>query len=377
MKNIKSITLFVISFLLLGIKSFAQQEAAAPSTIGLSDTAVLWILVTFVFILFLVTFAMAKAIISLAKSKHLWEKVTKKVAPVLVFGLLFSGLSAQAQTENAAVEEVFVLSDFLLYTLLTTIFIFFSTILFLINILRKLLKELRGETAEKEETVFVAINKTLTDAVPIEEEESILLDHNYDGIKELNNNLPPWWKWMFYLTIIFSFVYIFRYHFSGSGKLQAAEYEEEMLIAAADKKAFMEKSANSVDESSVKVVTEFTKGKEIFIEMCAACHGKNMEGGVGPNLTDEYWIHGGSIQDVFKSIKYGFPEKGMIAWQSQLSPAQMQEIASYIASMKGSNPANAKAPQGNLWVEEGAAVTSNDSLNVTSTDSTKVAVIEP
>src|SRR6478735_8271351 len=107
--------------------------------------------------------------------------------------------------------------------------------------------------------------------------------------------------------------------------------------------------ADRVDENSVKLLTAKDKlqsGEAIYQKNCVACHGKLGEGGVGPNLTDAYWLHGGDIQSVFKTIKYGVPSKGMIPWQTQLSPAQIQEVASYINTFKGTNPPNGKAPQG-------------------------------
>lgn len=111
------------------------------------------------------------------------------------------------------------------------------------------------------------------------------------------------------------------------------------------------------------------KGKGSFVTKCAACHGQNGEGLVGPNLTDEYWIHGGGIKDIFKTIKYGWPEKGMISWESQIQPLEMQQIASFIYSLKGSKPANAKAPQGTIYIETAAVDTT---AKTAISDSTKV-----
>ncbi len=189
-----------------------------------------------------------------------------------------------------------------------------------------------------------------TDPVPIDREHEILLDHDYDGIRELDNRLPPWWVYMFYGTIVFSFFYIWFYHFSGTGKLQEEEYNHELAQA----EVMMKLAASKVDENSVTLLTSADKlksGEAIYISNCAPCHGKKGEGGVGPNLADEYWIHGGSIKDIFKTVKYGVPVKGMIPWQAQLGPGQIQEVSSYIKMMKGTNPPNPKAPQGELYQE--------------------------
>jgi cytochrome c oxidase cbb3-type subunit 3 len=186
----------------------------------------------------------------------------------------------------------------------------------------------------------------LTGAVPVDREYEILMDHEYDGIRELDNNMPTWWKWMFYVTVIFSFVYYFYYQF-GYGDTQLQEYDQSMIAAEAE----MKLHGSKVDEKTATVLTDATSieaGKTVFMENCVACHGKLGEGGVGPNFTDDYWLHGGDIKSVFKTIKFGVPEKGMIPWQAQLSPVQIQEVASYILTLKGANPPNAKAPQGDL-----------------------------
>ena len=179
-----------------------------------------------------------------------------------------------------------------------------------------------------------------------------MLDHDYDGIRELDNNLPPWWKYMFYGTIIFAFVYIFRYHISGDGQLQTAEYLTEMEDAAAEKETAMANAGDQVTEDNISLLiseADLTKGAAIFAGNCATCHMADGGGGAGPNLTDEYWIHGGGISEVFSTIKYGVPAKGMIAWQTQFNPTQMQQVASYVLSLQGTTPANGIAPQGEIW----------------------------
>lgn len=197
--------------------------------------------------------------------------------------------------------------------------------------------------------------KRWTKAVPVTKEADVLLDHDYDGIRELDNSLPPWWVAMFYVTIAFALVYMVYYHFSGAGPSSAQEYEFQMAQAEEEKEAFLAKQANKVDESNVTALTdgnELAIGKTIYEANCVACHGAGGEGGVGPNMTDDYWIHGGSIKDIFKTIKNGVPEKGMIAWSAQLRPADMQRVASYIMTMRGTNPPNAKEPQGELYNPE-------------------------
>ncbi len=193
------------------------------------------------------------------------------------------------------------------------------------------------------------------DAVPIEREGEIILHEAHDGIRELDNRLPPWWVNMFILTIIWAVGYMYYYHWGGSGLSSTEEYKTEVEAAKKQIATALAGKANAVDESNVTAITDagaLGEGELIYKNTCAACHGLKGEGTVGPNFTDEYWIHGGGIKDLFKTIKYGVPEKGMISWQAQLKPADMQKVASYILTLQGTNPPNPKAPQGTLWKPE-------------------------
>lgn len=202
--------------------------------------------------------------------------------------------------------------------------------------------------------------------VAIENEKDILLHHDYDGIKELDNHLPPWWVNMFYLTIVFAVVYMLVFHIWNKAPLSGEEYEIAMEKAKKEVEAYQEKQGNAVDEKSVTLKLEDSKsvanGKAIFDANCMACHGANGEGTVGPNLTDEFWLHGGSIHDVFKTIKYGIPEKGMISWQSTIKPKDMEDVSNYILSLQGTKPANAKAPEGEKHVAETTSATSDSTV---------------
>ena len=193
----------------------------------------------------------------------------------------------------------------------------------------------------------------------MEEEAQLDAGHNYDGIRELNNITPPWFTAGFILTIIVAIGYLWRYHVSHSAPLQIEEFKMEMVQAEIEKSKYLSMQANNVDENSVIMLEapDIAAGKAIFIEKCVACHeahGGSKPGGVGPNLTDDYWIHGGSIKNIFTTIKYGWPDKGMISWKEQLSANQMAQVASFVKSLKGNNPAGAKEKQGELYVEEQA-----------------------
>ncbi|MHB1179132.1 MAG: cbb3-type cytochrome c oxidase N-terminal domain-containing protein [Daejeonella sp.] len=185
---------------------------------------------------------------------------------------------------------------------------------------------------------------------PLSEEKDLVMDHEFDGIVELNNPIPAWFMWLFYSTIAFAFVYLMYFHVLGIGKMQEEEYEAEMAEAKTEREAFLATSANNIDETSVKASTDagvISEGSAIYNKNCVACHGDKGQGLVGPNLTDQYWIHGGKVTSIFKTIKYGVPEKGMISWEKTLTPKQISDVSNYIISLKGTNPANGKAPQGN------------------------------
>jgi cytochrome c oxidase cbb3-type subunit 3 len=176
--------------------------------------------------------------------------------------------------------------------------------------------------------------------------DTLMEDHSYDGIHEFDNDLPPWWKYMFYATAVFAVVYLVNYHVL-NGPLQLEEYQAEMQQAALLQPAGGAGNANEkTDFQPLADAARLEAGKAAYVQNCAACHGQNGEGVVGPNLTDEYWLHGGGVNEIFKTIKYGVTSKGMVAWQGKLSDDQTLEVTSFILSVQGSKPANAKAPQG-------------------------------
>jgi len=207
---------------------------------------------------------------------------------------------------------------------------------------------------EKKASVFSKIRQAMTKSTPIEREDEIMFEHSYDGIRELDSKIPPWFSWLFILSIIFAAYYMIHYHVLGTGDLMYKEYEQEVMAATLEKEALI-KSGAFVNEDTVTLLTDVADlqtGREIYDANCIACHSADGGGIVGPNLTDEYWIHGGGIKNIFKVIKYGVPEKGMIAWQTQLNPNQMQAVASYVMSLEGTTPAAPKQPEGEIWEED-------------------------
>jgi cytochrome c oxidase cbb3-type subunit 3 len=183
-----------------------------------------------------------------------------------------------------------------------------------------------------------------------------LMGHSYDGITELDNPIPGWFMWLFYGTIGFGAVYWLNYHVLSDGMVQEREYAKAMEEGEQKRQIYLASIANKINENNVTLLDnpkDLEEGKVLFDQNCVACHGTYAEGKIGPNLVDDYWLHGGSVKDVFKVISEGVPAKGMIAWNTQLNPFQIQKVTSYIFSLQGTNPANPKAPQGEKYVPEG------------------------
>jgi mono/diheme cytochrome c family protein len=203
--------------------------------------------------------------------------------------------------------------------------------------------------------IFEAGERKVRKVVPVAAaaEAVLLTDHEYDGIRELDNPAPAWFQLLFYFTIAFAIVYMINYHMTGKQNTSNDEYLQEMTFAQMQKDELI-KTGALINESNVVALTEkadLDKGKEIFAANCVNCHSADGGGGVGPNLTDQYWIHGGGIKNIFTTIKYGVPAKGMITWQNQMNPKQIQQVASYVLTLQGTKAANPKAPEGNIWVD--------------------------
>ncbi|MBJ7881161.1 cbb3-type cytochrome c oxidase N-terminal domain-containing protein [Gelidibacter salicanalis] len=189
---------------------------------------------------------------------------------------------------------------------------------------------------------------------PIEKEGEIVLDHDYDGIRELDNDLPPWWLYGFYASIVFAAVYLIRYHVF-DGENQYEELETTLEIAKAELEEYKKTAKDLVDINSVAVLTDpadLANGRTIYEANCVACHMADGGGGIGPNLADEHWILGGGIKNIFNTISEGGRSgKGMIAWKSTLKPNEMAQVASYIMTFEGTTPAKPKEPEGDIWKE--------------------------
>lgn len=299
------------------------------------------------------------------------KRVSNKIKLTALVGLISSTAFAQSESQTGLSST---------QTLMVTVAIIGALVLFLLvyviylvgvlnNILNKKEPMTEYEKAYDEQPFW---NKVFQ-LNPLKLEKELMMDHAYDGIYELNNPTPPWFMGLFYITILFGFIYIGVYHVMGDGNIMETEYKEEVLAAEKTHEEYMKKFANSINEDNVKVLAD-AKGLEagalIYKQNCVACHGEKGEGKVGPNLTDEYWLHGGSIKNIFHTVTEGVPSKGMISWKKQLNPLQIQQVSSYIMTLIGTKPANAKEPQGNVYSEKPI---SSDS---TKTDSTATASVD-
>lgn len=304
--------------------------------------------------------------------KFLW---TKRVLNLLLFTLPIS-LFAKGGNNSAASEMIkfvyhnllFIMGAVVIIFVLATILSHFFT---LMNAEKKrLYKEMNIALPAKpvKAPLWDRIYAWGTNMIPVEKEADVMLNHDYDGIHELDNSLPPWWLAMFYITIFAGVAYFAYYHIYDYGMSSSEAYALEMKYANEARERFMEKQANMINESNVTALVDeklIAAGAGIYKSNCIACHGALGEGGVGPNLTDNYWLHGtGDIKSIFKVIKYGVPQKGMIAWKDQLRPADIHQVASFILTLKGTQPPNAKEAQGER-VEESIGLennTENESL---------------
>jgi cytochrome c oxidase cbb3-type subunit 3 len=361
--------LAVMTLNLISSVGFAQG-AASPAKDSVIANPLFIALVAVIILLLFVIFAFAETLKGAAAHKRRLEKEKQSGAGagrnVGLILLLLSGDTLSAQSPVAFPATCYGLSLSIM-SLLLSIIAFELLIIFILY--RSSRRFLESEIKRKVEVkVQPTIIEKLNASVAIEREADIMLDHDYDGIRELDNDLPPWWKYGFYLTIVFSVVYLVSYHIAGTGKLQLAEYDEQMQNAAIEMAEYRKKAAGLVDENNAVLLTDadaLSSGQNTYMNNCAACHGEKGEGGVGPNLTDNYWLHKGSIRDVFRTIKFGVADKGMKSWQQDLGAKQIHEVASFILSLQGTNPPNAKEKQGELFVDQSVA----DSVAVTVPDS--------
>lgn len=264
--------------------------------------------------------------------------------------------------------------DILIIVLVVVMLAVLASALMVNKAMRSILRITMPEVLKEEEVIKIRKKESrkaswnkLLGLRPISEEKDLVIDHEYDGIKELDNPIPIWFNALFYSTMTFAVVYILIYHVFGWGMNQNQEYAQEMERAEIAKQAYLAQAANLIDESSVVYdESKVAAGQAVFQANCVACHGGAGEGGIGPNLVDRFWLHGGEIKDIFKTVKYGVPDKGMVPWEQTLTPGQIAEVSSYIVSIRDTKPANPKEAQGTevTYATAGAKDAAADSTKV-------------
>ncbi|TDH24653.1 c-type cytochrome [Segetibacter sp. 3557_3] len=362
----KTVSILAMMCILLVAGAPAAFAADAPTTNGLNNSAAI-MMITIAVALLLAIGMLAYVLIGAAgyHVEQLKKNAQTAAKPLVIVALCMFTSTAFAQPgETAATAEVtsttiagLSKSSFYLLTGLIglEVIIVLAMLIFLRQLLAKEKPQIVVEFAEARIPFYITWWNKLNAIRPVHEEATITLEHEYDGIRELDNKLPPWWVYGFYLCIIFSVVYLYRFHVSHSAPSTIQEYEIAMVQAEQEKQEYLKTAANNVDENTVELLSDasaLSEGKKIFASTCAACHGSEGQGTVGPNLTDDYWLHKGGVKDIFKTIKYGVPEKGMKSWKDDFSPVQIAAIASYIKSIRGTKPSNPKEPQGDLYQEE-------------------------
>ncbi len=364
----KYIASFVITFLVLALQPAWAEGPPAPS---IFNNALALSLLALMVLLLIVIGILGNILIGAADinaKKRKSENKSGIITGLILLTLLFSqGVFAQNETAKVIQKtstEMGGMPASTFYIMIAVLFIELIIILtLLINIklllkkeTQKLVTEAEVAEVEKQKANKLSWWAKINNLRPIKEEAELDLGHDYDGIRELDNKLPPWWLYGFYLTIIFAVVYLWRFQVSHTGPTGIQEYERSVAKAEINIQNYLKSKGESVDENTVTLLTDeadIAAGKAIFMDpsKCPACH--NADGGgnaVGPNLTDDYWLYGGNVKDIFKTIKYG-TTKGMRSWKDDLSAKQIAQLVGYVKSLKGSKPANPKEPQGELYKE--------------------------
>ena len=372
-----------ISGLIASLLVFTVQPAfaAGPPSPSIFSNPLAITLLSIMILLLIVIGILANIVIGAAEVKLQKRKAEKtkglSTALLLIMLLIAPSLIAQDATSTTeasqkAAKAIGGLDASTFYIMVAVLFIELGIIIALLINIKFLLRKEKERTAivTKEEAIITAEEKAnklswwdkVNKLRPVSQEAELDLGHEYDGIRELNNRLPPWWLYGFYATILFAGIYLWRFHVSHNGPSSKQEYESAVARAEIKVQEYLKKKGEAVDENTVTLLTsadDLAAGKAIFTDpsKCPACH--NPDGGgnaVGPNLTDEYWLYGGSVKNIFKTIKYG-TSKGMRSWKDDLSAKQIAQVTSYVLSLKGTKPANPREPQGELYKEDAIPAT--------------------
>lgn len=393
-KSIKNKTALTLLSIFAASTLAAQTTTTAtaqPAVSGYNQLAIL--LIILIFVLAFVIWGMGQVLTALGRQLVDKSKNASKMASIVLLAgfTLLSQVTFAQNTTTAVVEQLpnyGGLTANAYYLFLTVFALELVVIFFLAFSIRRMYLELmpakiksKYEVSKLAEWWNKLDQKLFTKAVSVEKEADILLDHDYDGIKELDNSLPPWWKYGFYITIGIAFIYLLNFHVLGIGLSPTQEYTTEMTQAKLAKEIYEANNKDKVDENNVTMADAdgIKAGQVLFEANCVACHLKDGGGSVGPNLTDDYWLHKGGLNNIFNTISVGYPDKGMQSWSSKFSPKEIRFLASYIKTLVGTKPAVPKAQQGEFYVDvvagkasDSAAIAKPDSAAVAKPDSAAV-----
>ncbi len=342
-------------FLLLQTPLFAQvrKETYIPQGVDMI------LLIIAVLLLIPICF-LSKSIVATIK-RNLKEFSNKTTIFILTFlGIIGSTFSVYAQeaaeggtTKQVAeaTENIFTQIPLNTWFLIGTILLEITAIIFLSGRSAYLMKEKNEtETAETLGLKEWILDKwaKMNNFKSKENEANLDTGHNYDGIRELDNPAPGWFQAAFALSILFAIIYLYRYHVSHSAPLQIEEYEIAMEKAEREHAEYLKSAGEQIDENNVTLLSggDIENGKTVYLANCSPCHGQNGEGVAAPNLTDKYWLHGGSLSDIFKSIKYGWVDKGMKSWKDDLKPKEIAQVSSFIVSLRNKNLPSSRPQEG-------------------------------
>jgi cytochrome c oxidase cbb3-type subunit III len=365
--NMRTTTKYILGLLTALMITAVQPVWAAgppaPSVFSnpLALTFIILILLLLVIIGILANILIGAADVRLKKKKKAGNHPAFAAVITTVLLLASPALFAQGTTPDAAAtsaKTIAGMSASTFYIMATVLFLELFIIMALLINIKFLLKTEKEKIAAETETEEERASKlTWWDKFnalrPVTEEASLDLGHDYDGIRELNNRLPGWWLYGFYGCILFAGIYLYRFHVSHTAPSSKQEFERSVANAELQVQEYLKQKGDAVDETNVKILTgadDIAAGKGIFVKSCATCHTEAGGGNIGPNLTDDYWLHGNDIKIIFKTIRYGI--NTMPRWDASLSNKQIAQVASYVKKLHGTNPPNPKPPQGTLMKEE-------------------------
>lgn len=371
-------SIFILILCSISIMAFAQTSASAlPEKEWSSSDNINALLAFIAFLLLFPIYFMGKMFTATLKNYMKKLKNIKNGLAIITLFLVSNALFAQATPAETTVsywDTINFTTWFLLVTIIVEIFVLFFLGLFTARLMKNPKKELARDQKleESTESWFMKWWKKANNFNNnLEEAEKLDTGHSYDGIRELDNITPPWFQAAFYTTIVIGIIYLWYYH-SGVGKLQIEEYQESVDMANKEMEEY-QKHQKGIDENTIAFTTsasELEEGAKLFQSSCASCHAADGGGGTGPNLCDDSWIHGGSPKDIFKSIKYGWKEKGMIPWKDLYNDQKILKIASYVNTFQGKKPLSPKAPQGEKYTPQADTT----ATTTASMDTTAVAV---